>query len=584
MKAVLTALISITGLAGAVGALLIAAVIWLFAPALLGVKSLLVLSLLAALPLVIWLAVLVFLVRRRQRRDEALVAGATEGGGRSVGADAEAAANEDERSVGQHLAEALAAMKAAGGGKKGYLYERPWYVFIGPPGAGKTTAIEKSGLDFPFSASPLDGVGGTRNCKWWVAEQAVLIDTAGRYMTQDSDAAADKAGWDRFLDLLRRERPRQPLNGIIVAFGVDRLSRPNPAERLADAKVVRRRVRELEQKLGQRLPVYFVVCKADLIYGFTEFFDDLDRETRSQVWGVTFSPEHNLYGQIGDFGEKFAALVKRLQDRLLTRLQAERGQAQRACIAGFPTQFASLEAPLTDFIKTAFGGSKLEPAPFLRGVYFASGTQEGTPIDRLTGSLSRTFGLEPRQTAEVVVQKGGKSYFLGRLLREVVFNEARLAARDRDQVRRGRYIQIGAWTAALLVVLGGGVLSWSAMHKESVRGVKVASALGRADAAAYGLPLERIEASEDLMRVLPYLERARELPAGAKGGGGGIGLSQEDKLVEAGEVAYGHVLDRVLLPRLLARLETQNTRWDAAARVLIRSDSCLSHARPPGSA
>ena len=28
--------------------------------------------------------------------------------------------------------------------------------------------------------------------------------------------------------------------------------------------------------------------KADLIAGFTEFFDDLDRERREQVWGVTF--------------------------------------------------------------------------------------------------------------------------------------------------------------------------------------------------------------------------------------------------------------------------------------------------------
>ena len=54
--------------------------------------------------------------------------------------------------------------------------------------------------------SAVAGVGGTRMCDWWFTESAVLIDTAGRYTTQDSDAAVDKAGWQAFLGLLRRTR------------------------------------------------------------------------------------------------------------------------------------------------------------------------------------------------------------------------------------------------------------------------------------------------------------------------------------------------------------------------------------------
>ena len=59
------------------------------------------------------------------------------------------------------------------------------------------------------------GVGGTRNCDWWFTDQAVLIDTAGRYTTQDSHAAADAREWQTFLQLLRRHRPVQPVNGVI---------------------------------------------------------------------------------------------------------------------------------------------------------------------------------------------------------------------------------------------------------------------------------------------------------------------------------------------------------------------------------
>ena len=549
MKALISAMVAIPALAALVAALVLVPVIWLFAPALLGIEAVWMLALLAALPVLVWLSVLVLVTKKRAGRDAALVAGVAEAGA------AAAARSAEEEAMSARLTEALTALKAAGGGKGGFLYERPWYVMIGPPGSGKTTAIQNSGLDFPLAAGRMAGVGGTRNCDWWIAEQAVLIDTAGRYTTQDSDASADRAGWERFLDLLRTQRPKMPLNGVVVAFGADMISKLDAATRDQHAQAVRRRIRELEQKLGQRLPVYFLVSKADLVVGFSEFFDDLDKNTRAQVWGVTFPVGQGAEGQAGGFAAEFAALTTRLQDRLLERLQQERGPEQRARIAGFPAQFASLEAPLAAFVQAAFGGSKIDPAPFLRGIYFTSGTQEGTPIDRLTGALSRAFGLDPRRPAAIMGQKG-RSYFLGKLLREVVFNEARLASRDRGQTNRGRMVAAGIWVVALLAVLGGGAWGWTAMNGETARNARLAEALARAEAAAQGLPLERIAANDELLRVLPYLDSVRALPEAARGDGA-AGLSQEEKLVEATRLSYKRALDRVLLPRLLARLENQ---------------------------
>jgi type VI secretion system protein ImpL len=557
LKALVSALISVPGLAGLIGAILLGVVIWLFAPALFASAPTWLLLLLAVLPLLIWAAVFVLLVRRKQKRDAALVAGATQVDERAAKADAAAAAAvEEERAVAGRLADALAAMKAVNGGKGGYLYERPWYVLIGPPGSGKTTAIRNSGLNFPLAEGRVSGVGGTRNCDWWISEQAVLIDTAGRYTTQDSDAASDKAGWERFLELLRRERPRQPLNGVVVAFGADLLSQLDTTEREQHAQAVRRRVRELEAKLGQRLPVYLLISKADLILGFTEFFDDLDRDSRRQVWGMTFAPDFGPEGPLAGIAGEFKALVQRLQDRLLERLQAERGLEQRGRIAGFPAQFASLESPLTSFTRTAFGGSKLDPAPFLRGVYFTSGTQEGTPIDRLTGALSRTFGLDPRRPAAVMGQKG-RSYFLGRLLLDVVFNEARLAVRDPRQERRLEMARIGVLAACAVLVVAGAAWGWRALAIESERVQRVAAAADTVEQASKGLTLDTVATADTLAPVLPVLDRARALSTAATGAGGGLGLSQENKLLNAGQVAYQRALERVMLPRLLARLENQ---------------------------
>ena len=50
--------------------------------------------------------------------------------------------------------EALGLLKKsrfAGSTGRRYLYQLPWYMFIGPPGSGKTTALTNSGLNFPLA-------------------------------------------------------------------------------------------------------------------------------------------------------------------------------------------------------------------------------------------------------------------------------------------------------------------------------------------------------------------------------------------------------------------------------------------------
>ena len=194
-------------------------------------------------------------------------------------------------------------------------------------------------------------------------------------------------------------------------------------------------------------------------------------------------------------------------------MHAERGADQRAMIAGFPAQIASLEQPLTAFIQEAFGGSRLDRAPMLRGVYFTSGTQEGTPIDRLTGSLSRAFGLDQRRLPSLRPEQG-RSYFLTGLLRDVIFGEAMLVSQRPDaraapqaSARRG----ICRHPAGLRVGRSRTVERPRQRRARHRRDPGVRSTAY--EKTGQGLRLDPVN-DADLPRLVPLLDQARDLPLG----------------------------------------------------------------------
>ena len=542
-----------------IGVALLGLLVWWFGPFLPFLEPWITRAAVIGGMLLIWACVNFWLDHRRRKNDAALVKGVTE----AAQADPSLAASAEEvAAMRDKLTTALTLLKKASG-SRGYLYQQPWYAIIGPPGAGKTTALLNAGLKFPLAAemgqSAVAGVGGTRMCDWWFTEDAVLIDTAGRYTTQDSDARVDKAGWDAFLNLLKRTRARQPLNGVIVAIALSEIASAPQAERLAHARAIRRRVKELSDQLGVRVPVYALFTKADLITGFTEFYDDLDREKRGQVWGMTFPLSKTGEGTAGLFTAEFSLLVERLNQRLLDRLQTERSPDRRTMIAGFPAQVASLQTPLAEFIGEAFAGSRLDPAPFLRGIYLSSGTQEGTPIDRLTGAMARSFGIDQQRAASLRPEQG-RSYFLARLLKDVIFGEATLVAHDPASVRRNRlaYAAI-AGIAALVALLGTSALLQTRSANSSAMAQSDA-ALAAYTKAAQALPLDPV-AEADLARIDPVLNQARTLPFGYASGPAPRqwfpGLDQTGKLGEGAKLVYVHALHNILLPRMVYRLEHQ---------------------------
>jgi type VI secretion system protein ImpL len=498
--------------------------------------------------LVLWALSLLLKVWRAMRASNKLAQAVA-----SPGAESRDGATRESIQLRERFEEALATLKKSQTGSKN-LYELPWYVIIGPPGSGKTTALINSGLKFPleqrFGREALRGVGGTRNCDWWFTDEAVLLDTAGRYTTQDSDAAADSAGWAEFLNLLTKYRKRRPLNGVIVTVSASDLMINSAPEREANVAAVRRRLDELNRHLKVRLPVYLLVTKCDLISGFSEYFDDLGAEGRAQVWGMTFPPERSGAGTAAeDFQPEFDALVERLNQRLFARVEEERDTRRRTAVFAFPQQLAGLRSFLNAFVTEVFAATRFDGRLLLRGVYFTSGTQEGTPIDRLMAAIGRGFAVTPDALSTGAAGRG-KAYFIESFLRDVMFPEAGLAGVNRGRELRMAALQLSAYSAFLLfAAIGVIALSISFSRNKSYLG-DVSKAMDQSSAA--GLPT----AQQALADIVPTLDALRSVSEVANRYQGQLawsmrfGLFQASAVGAAARAAYQRELNAALLPRI----------------------------------
>ena len=492
---------------------------------------------------------------RGLRRDEALIDAVS-------GSDPARAGPGDVAELQARLREALRLLRRTMGRRS--VYALPWYALIGPPGSGKTTALRNSGLRFPLADSvgeSVEGVGGTRSCDWWFTDDAILIDTAGRYTAQDGDGEADAAGWRGFLKLLRKHRRRQPLNGAIVMLGLDTLVQASAPERLHHARTIRKRLRELDEAFGLRVPVYVVLTKVDRLAGFEAFFEAMPKSEREQVWGTTLAlPRAGTEGRdLADrLGRAFDDLIARLNGLLLGRLQDETDPERRAQIFAFPSQLALVAEPLHEALGEITASSRFDPPPRLRGLYLASAEQDGQVVDLVGRTASRHFALDLPRFAPASAG-GHRSFFLARLFRDVIFNEANLVSTNPAAERRRRLLRRAAAGLAAALALGL-ALTWLAAYlRQDGLLAQTDARLARYTAAAATLPVEEV-ADADLVRTDAVLSEARDAatPYAQDRTPRLLDTFDQGAKVRAGQAnLYERALTGYLQPRLLVALATQ---------------------------
>lgn len=471
---------------------------------------------------------------------------------------------QENEAIRKRMVEAIGTIKTSKLGQlsgDAALYELPWYMVIGNPAAGKSTAIANSGLQFPFADSKIiQGVGGTRNCDWFFTTDGILLDTAGRYSVIEDD----RGEWFGFLALLKKHRKKAPINGIIIAVSVAELTGSRPEFAINLAKNLRQRVQELTEKLEVHAPVYVMFTKADLISGFNEFFWQAERGERDKVWGATLPYQPTGKQNVLEFFDtRFDELYDGLKEMSLANMSISRSDALAPGVFTFPLEFSSIKAPLRAFIATLFEENPFQFKPVFRGFYFTSALQEGESVSSSAERVARRFDLKVREQAPLEVNNQ-EGFFLLNLFRQVIFADRDLVAQYASTSKiRTRTITFFAAAALLGVALGG--WSWSYVGNRQL----VANVQADLDQAIklqekqvdLASRFQALEVIQDRIEQLDSFKKSRPLQLG-------LGLYQGDLLERKLREEYFSGVKEIMLKPVGQTLEAFLTEMNNGAAQL----------------
>ncbi len=324
------------------------------------------------------------------------------------------------------------------------IYALPWILVIGESGAGKTSLIKNSRLssavtDIEASAQ----FAGTKNCDWWFFEDAIILDTAGRYAIPIEEKR-DNAEWERFLSLLSRYRKEEPLNGIVVTISVERLLENDKDLIQADALSIRKRIDQLMVSIGAKFPVYLMVSKMDHIYGFTEFCNALPEELQTQAMGYMNESLNKNWDEVIKDGVDF--VKKKITS--LQLLSIEHNVKHSKEILLFSKEFDQIVPALENFSSIVFGDNPYQKIPMLRGIYFSSALTDGQSNSKFLSD----FNLPQNN-----VTPNNKAYFISDFFKVILPNDRNIFTPIKEYLtwqRRNYKIAVVAWILVFTSLFG----------------------------------------------------------------------------------------------------------------------------------
>jgi type VI secretion system protein ImpL len=449
-------------------------------------------------------------------------------------------------------------------GKNQPLQDLPWFLVVGRSGVGKSSFLQHADLPFPMdevqAQNPINGSGASRDCQWWFHRDAVLIEAAGRFFSRDSIAEDDEGDWNTFLNFLSGFPSGTPIRGVIVLVDIEDILEPQRRE--VQVPILRERMAELRQRLGEQQHFWLALTQMDKILGFNESFEQASPAYRRHYWGIFPSlqsgppsgPDTNPYGdQAGTLSAgvdgDWDDLLRRLDASSMERLQAEPALPLRLSSFSFPDQLQGFKPALLEFVRELFDDSA-DPTP-ISGLFLTSPTQEPATRDWVSPQVRDQFDAAGQ--LPLITPALPRGYFVQGLIHKIAIPSTTHSASTSPRpgwlaLRRAVQTVLILGTLTILA-------SWTYNTYENKRlTADLRLQVLRARATLAQLPPNSDKPS-DLVPALNTLLRASRIfpsypPLLLR-----TGLYQGTQLQPATKLAYQRALRSLLLPRMTRQLE-----------------------------
>jgi len=338
-------------------------------------------------------------------------------------------------------------------------YDLPHILHVGESDSGKTTLLSKSNLFFSIEGNT--HIGGTPFCDFWGPDEAVILDTPGRYAIS-ANPEIDNEELKFFLKQLVKYRPRRPIDGVIVVISADSLMNDSLEEMKIKAKNIRDTLHDIVSILGVVFPVYIMITMMDRILGFSEFVSSLDdNEEHTQIFGWNRPRINHVTFNYDEFSNLFDTQVQRLDMWSLRRIKTlssenESNYIYRIC--AFSSAFRQLKPFLRTYLEIIFRhdthkNHKRKDHPLIfRGCYFSSSMQEGNSIFRKFVENTKESENNFMEKIDKSFTETSRSYFVDKFYKKI-FMEKGLVKQTKHAVKKEFKYTIAAAVTAIVLIL-----------------------------------------------------------------------------------------------------------------------------------
>jgi type VI protein secretion system component VasK len=323
------------------------------------------------------------------------------------------------------------------------VYSMPWYLVLGEPGHGRSTAIKALNLSWPRGDDPIDLQLPTAQCSYWIPDKAVFIEPGPAVLGPNRQQGM----LAELCEELKTKRPREPLDGMVLVVSAQYLADSTEDGVQTYATGLRRYLIEIMQALAADIPVYVLVTAYDSLWGFGDAFQWTAERRDEEPWGFSLRPNVAASDTAEYVRQELDGLSARIESTCFAKLSSEDAWDGRTRAFQHLIEARDLMQKLGDFMQVITMGNAFERAPWVRALAIGSGIP-GTGQRLRHGQVQfAAMGLYPPQQSGTP-QPGGMP--LHALLDNVLLPERDIVptrVRWRDDV-------------AVIGLIGFGVLAW----------------------------------------------------------------------------------------------------------------------------